>query len=145
MLKFARAGLSFQDIPEEYRESTPLPAEIPVKGAYFPFFFLSFFPLSLFMRENKIEIERCGKLDWDIFHSMTIIDELSRISVGVCSGLGGTSVIGAPPIVKHGTEEQKRKWLPGILTGEVRHCLGATEPTGERSIINRTNNVFGSS
>lgn len=31
-------------------------------------------------------------------------------------------------LVDHGTEDQKRKWFPGILTGEVIQCMALTEP-----------------
>ena len=62
---------------------------------------------------------------------MILHDECSKVSSGALSGLTGGSVIGAPPIVRYGTPEQKQKWLPGIFTGETRFCLAATEPTGE--------------
>ncbi len=32
-------------------------------------------------------------------------------------------------IHKHGTEEQKQQWLPGMARGEVIGCFGLTEPT----------------
>jgi alkylation response protein AidB-like acyl-CoA dehydrogenase len=48
----------------------------------------------------------------------------------VLAGLSSASGIGAPPIVKFGTEKQKDDWLPGIFTGETVFCLGATEPSG---------------
>ncbi|KAJ5239859.1 hypothetical protein N7468_004478 [Penicillium chermesinum] len=67
---------------------------------------------------------------WDIFHFIVLSYEMARTHGGVSGGLGGSSVIGAPPIVHFGTEEQKQKWLPGILTGDLSFCLGATEPTG---------------
>lgn len=31
-------------------------------------------------------------------------------------------------IIVHGTEEQKKKYLPGIASGEVEWCIGYTEP-----------------
>lgn len=70
------------------------------------------------------------KSDYDIFHLIVIQDELGRIRQGTLSGLAGASTIGAPPILAHGTEAQKDAWLPGIFTGELQFCLGATEPTG---------------
>jgi alkylation response protein AidB-like acyl-CoA dehydrogenase len=57
-------------------------------------------------------------------------DEGSRIDGGVGSSLAGASVIGMPPIIHHGTEEQKRKWLPGVFDWSTSFCLGITEPTG---------------
>jgi glutaryl-CoA dehydrogenase len=32
-------------------------------------------------------------------------------------------------IHKHGSEEQKQQWLPGMATGELIGCFGLTEPT----------------
>ncbi|KAL2823612.1 acyl-CoA dehydrogenase/oxidase [Aspergillus cavernicola] len=68
--------------------------------------------------------------EWDIFHFIVLHFELAKTHAGVCVGLSGSSAIGAPPIVHFGTEEQKQRWLPGILTGDITFCLGATEPTG---------------
>ena len=33
-----------------------------------------------------------------------------------------------PAIMAHGTEEQKRRYLPGILSGEINFAIGYTEP-----------------
>lgn len=52
------------------------------------------------------------------------------------TGLGGASIIGVPPIVHHGTEEQKAKWLPGLFTWETSFCLGITEPSGGSDVAN---------
>ena len=58
-------------------------------------------------------------------------EELTRIGfVGVVWGLGGGNAIGGPPVARFGTVEQRRRWLPGIARGEVRFCLGITEPDG---------------
>ncbi|KAF9884972.1 hypothetical protein FE257_000882 [Aspergillus nanangensis] len=73
---------------------------------------------------------------WDIFHFVILSFEMAKTHGGVNGGLGGSSVIGAPPIVNFGTDEQKQKWLPGILTGELSFCLGATEPTGGSDLAN---------
>ncbi|MFI7584059.1 acyl-CoA dehydrogenase family protein [Kocuria sp. M1N1S27] len=32
-------------------------------------------------------------------------------------------------IAEHGSEEQKRRWLPGMAAGEIIGCFGLTEPT----------------
>ncbi len=34
-----------------------------------------------------------------------------------------------PAIMDHGTEEQKKRFLPGIAAGELHFCIGYTEPT----------------
>ncbi len=49
-------------------------------------------------------------------------DSSIRGIVSVSAGLFGSSVL------RHGTEEQKRRWLPGIATGRLLGCFGLTEP-----------------
>ena len=38
------------------------------------------------------------------------------------------NIFGLHSIVKHGTDEQKRRWLPGVIAGDIRACFGVTEP-----------------
>lgn len=74
--------------------------------------------------------------DWDPFHLLILHDEKARIGSGVSTALSSASAIGAPPVINFGTEAQKEAWLPGILTGEITFCLGATEPTGGSDLAN---------
>ena len=46
--------------------------------------------------------------------------------IPVLAGMGVTMV--GPTVMEYGTEEQKAKHLPGIASGEVRWCLGLSEP-----------------
>lgn len=99
-LKHAQSGLSFADVPKAYRP----PNQQSIAG---------------------IPVEKL-----DIFHFMIMTDEGARAPEGVMSSLGGASVIGAPPIINHGTEAQKQQYLPGLFTWQTSFCLGITEPTG---------------
>jgi acyl-CoA dehydrogenase len=38
------------------------------------------------------------------------------------------SVFGAVTVVKHGSAEQKRRYLPGLASGELEFCMALTEP-----------------
>jgi acyl-CoA dehydrogenase len=38
------------------------------------------------------------------------------------------NIFGLHSIVKHGSEQQKREWLPKVISGEIRACFGVTEP-----------------
>lgn len=52
---------------------------------------------------------------------------------GSGAGISGASsihmnVFGLHPVVVHGNEQQKRRWLPPIINGEAKACFGVTEP-----------------
>ena len=52
---------------------------------------------------------------------------------GSGAGLSGASAIhmnvfGLHPVVVHGSDEQKARWLPRIIAGEDKACFGVTEP-----------------
>ena len=70
--------------------------------------------------------------EWDGFHDLICIDEIARCGyLGVIWALGCGDSIGCPPVVNFGTEEQKKKFLPGVVRGDKRFCLGVTEPDGK--------------
>jgi acyl-CoA dehydrogenase len=54
---------------------------------------------------------------------------LAGRSVGVTVGLNSHG-IALPPILAHGTEEQKRRFVPPVLRGEKIAALAITEPAG---------------
>lgn len=65
----------------------------------------------------------------DFGHSAVVMEEMHRAGI---SGAGFSihSDIVAPYVVRLGTEEQKRRWLPGICAGETILAVGITEPGG---------------
>lgn len=69
--------------------------------------------------------------EWDSWCGVVVSDEFSRLGwCGVIWGLGAGNGIGCPPIARFGTKEQRQKWLPKVARGEIRFCLGITEPEG---------------
>ena len=52
-----------------------------------------------------------------------IQEELARTQSPQIPGLFGITMVG-PVLIKHGTTEQKKKFLPKILSGEVIWCPG---------------------
>ncbi|NYT23848.1 acyl-CoA/acyl-ACP dehydrogenase [Alcaligenaceae bacterium] len=60
------------------------------------------------------------------------------------AGMAGASAIhmnvfGLHPVVVHGSEEQRARWLPPIINGEQKACFGVTEPnTGLNTLKLRT-------
>ncbi|KAK2609967.1 hypothetical protein N8I77_003431 [Diaporthe amygdali] len=103
---YIKSGLAFADIPAQYR-----PPGVGFVAGITP---------------DKL----------DVFHTMIITDEVARIEGGVGIALAGANTIGVPPILNHGTEEQKRRWLPGLFTRKTNFCLGITEASGGSDVGN---------
>jgi glutaryl-CoA dehydrogenase len=57
-----------------------------------------------------------------------IAREVERVDSGYRSGMSVQSSLVMHPIHAYGTEEQRRKWLPGLASGELLGCFGLTEP-----------------
>ncbi len=58
------------------------------------------------------------------------IEELGRVDQSIGATLEAAVGLGAMPIWRFGTEEQKRRWLPPLLAGEQLAGFGLTEPGG---------------
>jgi glutaryl-CoA dehydrogenase len=54
--------------------------------------------------------------------------EVERVDSGYRSAMSVQSSLVMHPINAYGSEEQKRKWLPGLARGELIGCFGLTEP-----------------
>ncbi|KAJ3460367.1 hypothetical protein MRS44_011234 [Fusarium solani] len=74
---------------------------------------------------------------WDGFHDHIVVDELTRCGyMGVVWALACGNIIGCPPLINHGTPEQKRRLLPSIYNGTTRFCLAVTEPSAGSDVAN---------
>ncbi len=62
-----------------------------------------------------------------IFDLAVVTEELSRGCGGIALALAGTA-LGAYPIILFGTEEQKKKYLPQVASGEKLCGFALTEP-----------------
>jgi glutaryl-CoA dehydrogenase len=54
--------------------------------------------------------------------------EVERVDSGYRSAMSVQSSLVMHPINAYGSEEQKRKWLPGLASGDLVGCFGLTEP-----------------
>ncbi len=57
-----------------------------------------------------------------------VVEELSRICSGVAVSYAAVD-LGIIPLLKYGTEEQKRKYLPDVAAGTRLAAFAVTEPT----------------
>jgi len=56
------------------------------------------------------------------------IEELARVDSSVAITVAANTSLGTWPIYKFGSEEQKQKWLPGLMNGSGLGSFGLTEP-----------------
>jgi short-chain 2-methylacyl-CoA dehydrogenase len=74
--------------------------------------------------------EEYGGQGADLLTLCIAIEELARIDSSIAITLEAAVGLGANPIFRHGTEEQKRRWLVPMCTGEILGGFGLTEPGG---------------
>ncbi|KGR87036.1 acyl-CoA dehydrogenase family protein [Lysinibacillus odysseyi] len=72
--------------------------------------------------------EEYGGLGLDFGYSMILTEELEHVGAGLASGIALHSDIVTPYIEAYGTEEQKQRWLPKSVTGELVSAVAMTEP-----------------
>ena len=70
-----------------------------------------------------------GGLGLDVVSMSLVFEEISRGWMGV-AGVLGTHSLSCRMIASHGTEEQKRRWLPDLAAGRRRTGIALTEPGG---------------
>jgi alkylation response protein AidB-like acyl-CoA dehydrogenase len=74
--------------------------------------------------------EEYGGQGGDYFALCLAIEELARVDSSVAITLEAAVSLGAMPVYRFGTEEQRREWLPRLVTGEMLGAFGLTEPGG---------------
>ena len=124
-----------QDFPPEYWR------EKEEKGEFAEEFFKAIAKAGFF---GIIIPEKYGGYGYGFTELLIAMEELAANGCG----MGGvwylmlTEVFGGLTILRHGTEEQKEKYLPGIAKGELEFCLALTEPdAGSNTFATRTSAV----
>jgi alkylation response protein AidB-like acyl-CoA dehydrogenase len=74
--------------------------------------------------------EEYGGMGGDYFALCLAIEELARVDSSVAITLEAGVSLGAMPIFRFGTEEQRRRWLPELTAGRALGAFGLTEPGG---------------
>ncbi|MEU1245896.1 acyl-CoA dehydrogenase family protein [Micromonospora arida] len=87
--------------------------------------------------------EEHGGMGGDYFALCLVLEELARVDSSVAITLEAAVSLGAMPIYRFGTEEQKATWLPRLLSGEALAGFGLTEPgTGSDAAGTQTRAVL---
>src|SRR5712691_6307832 len=74
--------------------------------------------------------EEYGGQGADFLTLCIAIEELARVDSSIAITLEAGVGLGANPIYRYGTEEQKQRWLVPMCRGEILGSFGLTEPGG---------------
>ena len=92
------------------------------------------FPYDLIRQMGKMGLfglpfdEEHGGMGGDYFALCIALEELARVDSSVAITLEAAVSLGAMPIYRFGTPEQKAQWLPRLTSGEALGAFGLTEP-----------------
>ena len=71
--------------------------------------------------------EEYGGHGGDFRHDLVVLDQQAEKGVdGFAASLHNVIIL--PYVVRHGTEEQKQRWLPKLVSGELISAIAMTEP-----------------
>ncbi|MDY6855461.1 MAG: acyl-CoA dehydrogenase family protein [Thermodesulfobacteriota bacterium] len=107
-----------KECPREYIRELDDKEEFP-SGLYKKMAELGWFGLPF---SEEYGGSNCGAVDFII-----IGEELCRLSYEIGAGYG-MPVFNALTLVHHGTEEQKKKYIPRVINGEIMWSICLTEP-----------------
>jgi short-chain 2-methylacyl-CoA dehydrogenase len=74
--------------------------------------------------------EEYGGMGGDYFALCLTLEELARVDSSVAITLEAGVSLGAMPLYRFGSAEQKRRWLPPLAAGTALGAFGLTEPGG---------------
>jgi short/branched chain acyl-CoA dehydrogenase len=134
--------VSYQLAPEqqELRDSVAQFARevvAPVIGGYYE---RGEFPYDIVAKMGKLGLfglpfaEEYGGMGGDYFALCLALEELARVDSSVAITLEAGVSLGAMPIYRFGTEDQRRRWLPDLCAGERLAAFGLTESGGGSDI-----------
>ena len=109
----------------------------PVIGGYYE---RGEFPYDIVAKMGKLGLfglpfpEHYGGMGGDYFALCVALHELARVDSSVAITLEAGVALGAMPVYRFGTAEQKDRWLPELCQGERLAAFGLTEPGGGSDI-----------
>mgnify|MGYP001470851805 CR=1 FL=1 len=99
------------------------------------------FPYEIVARMAKLGLfglpfpEEYGGMGGDYFAFCLALHELGRVDSSVAITLEAAVGLGAMPIYRFGTAEQRARWLPELCQGDRLAAFGLTEPGGGSDIV----------
>jgi alkylation response protein AidB-like acyl-CoA dehydrogenase len=92
------------------------------------------FPYEIVRKMGKMGLfglpfpEQYGGMGGDYFALCLVLEELARVDSSVAITLEAGISLGAMPIYRFGTDAQRARWLPALVSGEALAGFGLTEP-----------------
>jgi short-chain 2-methylacyl-CoA dehydrogenase len=119
---------------EALRESVREFAQEQVAPVIADFYEKKAFPYDLVRQMGKMGLfglpfpEEHGGMGGDYFALCIALEELARVDSSLAVTLEAGVSLGAMPIHRFGSPEQKARWLPALIAGESLAGFGLTEP-----------------
>jgi short-chain 2-methylacyl-CoA dehydrogenase len=112
-------------------------AVAPVIGGFYE---RNEFPYDIVAQMGKLGLfglpfpEQYGGMGGDFFAFCLALHELARVDSSVAITLEAAVALGAMPIFRYGSQQQRERWLPELCRGERLAAFGLTEPGGGSDI-----------
>ena len=117
---------AFRDLMRDFarRSITPVAREWELAGRYPTEIVDEMKAMGLF---GMLVPEEYGGIDIDAVSYSIVFEEISKAWMGV-AGILGSHSLATQLLAKHGTDDQRRRWLPDLATGKRRSGIALTEP-----------------
>jgi len=119
--------IMMRDTAREFTEKKIKPVEMEVDES-------DEWPHDLILEMGKLGFlgmiipEEYGGSGLDFVTMCIVAEEITKASAAVSMTMGLHNSLVSLPIIDYGTEEQKKKYLPKLASGEMIGCFGLTEP-----------------
>ncbi len=107
------------------REIRPIARELDEKAEFSLELTRKMGEIGLFGINTPIEY---GGQGMDTLSYIIAVEELARVDGSQAATIAAHNSLGISPLLKYGTEEQKRRYIPQLCTGEALWAFGLTEP-----------------
>jgi short/branched chain acyl-CoA dehydrogenase len=134
-------GFSLDDEHEALRQTVREFATEVVAPVIGGFYERAEFPYEIVAKMGKLGLfglpfpEQYGGMGGDYFAFCLALHELARVDSSVAITLEAAVGLGALPIFRYGSDEQRDRWLPPLCNGERLAAFGLTEPGGGSDIL----------
>jgi acyl-CoA dehydrogenase len=134
-MQFGLPRRLFDETHEQFRDSVARFIRTEVQPRYADWEKAGKTPRDIWLRAGEMGLlgtsipEEYGGMGGDFLFDAVVLEELGRYGIAAPAWDMHAYIV-APFLVHFGTDEQKARWLPGMVAGETIACIGLTEPQG---------------